>query len=252
MIKSELDDNLRREFVTNMRKEYEKKSALHEPSGKLSASQLGKPLLEQVLKIIGVPQKPVDDYALGLFRRGDSVEANVVELLEPDEVQKEVEYRGVVGVVDAIKNGNIYEIKSVKNSQYQYLDPENTKQRRGAEGLVPVYDGVKYAHALQGGLYALAEGKDKFTIVYATADDLRLLPHIIRTEEVQDQIDEIINEVHSALHRKTLPKWVAREPWQENPQYSSYPEWISIDTETAMIKLKNQYPNAYKKLTGEK
>lgn len=173
--------------------------------------------------------------------------------MKPDETQKEVSYRDCVGVIDAIKNNEIYEVKSIKNSQYQYLDPENPKQRRTPEGMQPVYGGVKYAHALQGGLYALAEGKDHFTVIYASADDLRVLPHRIETAEVQDEIDKIINEVHSTLHSKKLPKWVAREEWQEKyHEYSSYPDWISLTPETAMIKLKNQYPDSYKKLTGEK
>jgi hypothetical protein len=250
---SKLDKQLQSRIVATIRKEYEEKSAMHEPSGKLSAGQLGKPLLEQVLKIIGVPAKPAEDYALGLFRRGDSVEENIIGLLKPDKQQVEVEYRNCVGLVDAIKDGHIYEVKSIKNSQFQYLDPENTKQRRTPDGLVPVYDGVKYAHALQAGLYALALGKDSFTIIYASADDLRTLPHLVETAEVENEINKIIDEVDVALKSKKLPTWVAREEWQEKyPQYSGYPDWMTLSPETAMIKLKNQYPDAYKKLTGDK
>lgn len=250
MIPSKLDDNLRRRIVSTIRHEYEVESAKHEPSGKLSASQLGKPLLEQVLKIIGVPSKPIEDYALGLFRRGDSVEDNIVGLMKPDEVQKEVSYRNCVGIIDAIKDGEIYEVKSIKNSQYQYLDPENEKQRRTPEGMQKVYSGVKYAHALQGGLYALAEGKPHFTIIYASADDLRVLPHRVETADVKDEIDKIIDEVEQALKSKTLPKWTAREEWQDKyHEYSSYPDWITLDTEMAMVKLQNKYPDAYKRLT---
>ena len=48
-----------------------------------------------------------------------------------------------------------------------------------------------------------------------------------------------------------LPKWTAREEWQEKyPQYSSYPDWMTLDPELAMEKLKRQYPDSYKKLTG--
>lgn len=253
MINSELNTTLQSRIVATIRKEYEEKSALHEPSGKLSAGQLGKPLLEQVLKVIGVPQKPQEDYALGLFRRGDSVEQNIIELLNPDEVQKEVEYRNCVGVIDAIKNNHIYEVKSIKNSQFQYLDPTNESRRRVNGELVPIYDGVKYSHALQGGLYALAEGKDNFTIIYASADDLRTLPHTIKTADVKNEIDKIIDEVEQAIKSKKLPKWTAREEWQAKyPQYSSYPDWISLDPDLAMTKLQNQYPDAYKRLTGGK
>lgn len=249
MINSTYDTDVRDSIVRLMREEYEEKSALHEPSGKMSASQLGKPILEQVLKIIGVPQKPVDDYTLGLFRRGDSVEQNLIELMKPDEAQKEIEYKGVVGLIDAIKNGRIYEIKSIKNSQYKYLDPENIKQYRTAEGMAKMYKGVKRSHALQAGLYALAEGKDEFTIIYASADDLRTIPHTIKVDEVKDEINNIIDEVNKTLEKGVLPPFVAKEGWQTDARYSSYPEWISLSPETAMIKLKNQYPDAYKKLT---
>jgi hypothetical protein len=253
MIQSKLNKDLQASIVATIRKEYEEKSALHEPSGKLSAGQLGKPLLEQVLKVIGVPQKPVEDYALGLFRRGDSVESNIIDLLKPDKEQIEVEYKNVVGVIDAIKDNEIFEVKSVKNSQFQYLDPENTKQKRTPSGLVSVYDGVKYSHALQGGLYALALGKDKFTIIYASADDLRTLPHVVQTIDVKPEIEKIIKEVSDAIDSKTLPKWVAREEWQAKyPQYSSYPDWMTLDPDLAMEKLKRQFPDAYKKLTGGK
>jgi len=253
MFESKLNTNVRDYIVKSMRKSYEEKSAMHEPSGKLSAGNLGKPLLEQVLKIIGVPGKPVDDYTLGVFRRGDSVEENILSLLDADKTQVEVEYKNCVGVIDAIKNDEIIEIKSIKNSQFQYINPENDKKRRTPEGLVPVYTGAKYAHVLQAGLYALALNKPRFTIIYVSADDLRVVPHTIQTNLIVSEIDKIINEVEFAIKSKKLPKWVAREDWQEKyHQYSNYPDWITLDPELAMVKLQNQYPDAYKKLTGEK
>lgn len=248
MIKSELDNKLRANITAELRRQYEEASAKHEPSGKLSAGQLGKPLLEQVLKVIGVPQKPVDDYALGLFRRGNSVEDTILELLKPDETQKEVFYRDCIGIVDAIKDGNIYEVKSIKNSQVPYIDPEN-KKRPTSFG---AYSGAKYAHTLQGALYALAMGKDEFTILYASADDLRTFPHVIQTEDIKPEVDKIIGEVDRAIKSKQLPRWEAREEWQEKyPQYSSYPDWMSLSPDSAMLKLKNSYPDIYKRFTGE-
>lgn len=253
MIKSKLNTTLEKRIVATIRAEYEAESAKHEPSGKLSAGQLGKPLLEQVLKVIGVPQKPVDDYTLGLFRRGNSVEDNILGLLKPDDTQVEVEYRGCVGVVDAIKDGEVYEIKSVKNSQWQYLDPSNEKKRRTPDGMQAVYGGVKYAHALQGALYALALKKPSYTVIYASTDDLRTLPHTIETKELAREVDKIISEVEQALLNHNLPKWKAREEWQEKyPQYSSYPDWMTLDPELAMTKLKNSYPDSYKKLINYK
>lgn len=253
MISSVLDEQLRADIVAETRKTYEIEAAQHEPSGKLSAGQLGKPLLEQVLKVIGVPQKPVDDYALGLFRRGNSVEKEILELIQPDEVQKEAEYKDCIGFIDAIKNGRVIEIKSVKNSMVCYIDPENhTRQKNRTTGkLEPQYGGVKRSHALQGALYALSEGKGEFTIIYVAADDLRTFPHVIQTAEMKPEVDKIINEVKHQLALGVLPKFEAKEDWQANAQYSGYPEWISLEPDDAMIKLKNQYPLCYQKLTGE-
>lgn len=253
VIPSKLNKDLELAIRKEIRAEYETESAKHEPSGKLSAGQLGKPLLEQVLKVIGVPQRPVEDYALGLFRRGNSVEDNILGLLKPDETQVEVEYRGCVGIVDAIKDGEVYEIKSVKNSQWQYLDPSNQSRKRVNGELKAVYGGVKYAHALQGALYALALKKPSFTVIYASADDLRTLPHVIETETMQKEVNDIIREVEQALKSHQLPTWQAREEWQvKYPQYSSYPDWMLLSPESAMEKLKNQHKDAYEKLTNYK
>lgn len=247
MISSKLDSELRAYITKRIRTEYEAESAKHEPSGRLSAGQLGKPLLEQCLKVIGVPGKDVDDYALGLFRRGNSVEEGVLELLEPDKTQVDCEYKDCVGVIDAIKGDRIFEIKSIKNSMVGYIDPEN-KKRPGSFG---AYDGVKWAHALQGALYALALEKDEFTIIYVAADDLRTYPHIIRTENMVNDVDSIITQVKHQLATGILPEWKPREEWQEKyPEYSSYPAWINMDVDTMMTKLKNQYPTSYDKLTG--
>lgn len=245
---SKLDTELRAQITAQIRKEYEEESLKHSPSGKLSAGQLGKPLLEQVLKVIGVPQKPVEDYALGLFRRGNSVEKEILELMKPDKEQVQVEYKNTVGVVDAIKGDMIYEVKSIKNSQVPYIDPENKKK----PGTYASYDGPKWAHTLQAGLYALALDKPYFTILYVSADDLRTYPHIISTSEVKDEIDNIIHEVYRCIELGELPIWQAKEKWQTNPQYSSYPDWMMLSPDGAIKKLENHYPDIYKRFIGGK
>lgn len=243
---SELDHEMRALITKQIRAEYEAESAKHTPSGKLSASQLGKPLLEQVLKVIGVPGGDVDDYALGLFKRGNSVEDAIVALLEPDETQKEVHYRNCIGIIDAIKDGKLIEIKSMKNSAIPYIDPENKKR----PGTFASYSGVKLAHALQGTFYALAEDKDEFYILYASADDLRTYPHLVKTSDYAEQVDSIITEVEEAIKSKRLPIWKPREEWQEKyPQYSSYPGWMTLSEDGLMEKLKNSYPDVYKRFT---
>jgi len=252
MISSVHNKELSSKFTRVIRKNHEDAAALHEPSGRLSAGQLGKPLLEQVLKIIGVPGKPVDDYALGIFLRGNTVEDTVISLaksLGATETQKEVMYRGVIGYIDLIVDGDIIEVKSIKNSQVDYIDPECDKKVRSPEGLVPKYSGPKWAHVLQGGLYALAEKKDTFTVLYVSADDFRTYPHVINTADVKTEIDNIINEVATQLKTGQLPAWKAREDWQDKyREYSAYPEWIELDPETAMGKLERQFPDAFRKL----
>lgn len=252
MIASTLNENVTREVYQALRKANTERELSHQRSGKLSAGRLGKPLLEQILYVIGVPKKPIEDYALGLFRRGEDVEEAVIKLLSPNQTQVEVEYKNVVGFVDAIRNGMPYEVKSIKNSQVQYLDPNNTKQRRGSDGLEPIYDGPKYAHVLQATLYGLALKTDYITVLYVAADDMRTLPHVIETKTMAGEVERIIDEFNAQLKLKTLPKWEAREDWQEKyPQYSDYPDWISLDPETAMQKLKQEYPEAYKNLKKE-
>ena len=248
---SNLDEELRLELTQEMRRQYEEEASNHTPSGKLSAGILGKPLLEQVLKIIGVPTKPSEDYALGLFRRGDSVEDTIIELLKPDKTQAEAEYDDCVGFIDAIKNEKVYEVKSIKNSQVPYLDPSNTKRVRNEKReLVDQYQGPKYAHALQGAIYALSENQDEFTIIYVAADDLRTYPHVIKTEDVKPEVNRIITEVKNQLAMGALPKWEPREDWQAKyPEYSLYPDWMTLDPGSAMKKLQTWHPEAHKKLT---
>lgn len=249
MINSKPEPAIKEHIVKQLRTQYEAEKLKHQPSGKLSAGILGRPILESVLHILGVPGKPVDDYALGLFRRGDSVEHEILNLLKPDETQVEVEYKNCIGYVDAIKDGEIYEVKSVKNSQVQYLDPENFKTRKGKDGKMrKVYDGPKRSHALQGGLYALALDKEKFTIIYASADDLQVIAHTIQTEEVKSEIESIIEKVYGALESHELPKWEAIEEWQTVSQYSSYPDWMTLSPTEAMSKLENIYPHCAERL----
>lgn len=232
---SELDILIARK----LRKEHEVKKAEHTPSGKLSAGQLSKPLLEQVLKIIGVPEKPIDDYTLRLFKRGNQVEEWVVSMLGDGEEQKEVDYKGVIGYVDKIMNGVPIEVKSTKASQWKWLRK----------------DGAKWSHKLQAGLYALAEGSDTYKVLYVAADDFRTFTYLGHTKAIKPEIDEIINEVKLQLIRGELPAFVPREDWHAKDiysKYSPYPEFISLEPELAMKKLRLTYPDAYKKLVNFK
>ncbi len=226
------------QITKKLREKEAKNRAEHTPSGKLSASQLSKPLLEQVLKMIGVPGKPLDDYVLRLFERGNQVEDWIVNLIDADETQKFVEYNDVIGYVDAVIEGIPYEVKSVKSSQWKWL----TK------------DGAKQNHKLQAGLYALGLGAEYYKVVYVCADDFRTQVFELPVSEVKGDIDRITTQVNKCLQRGLLPAYEPRESWQEldkgyADKYSDYPDWVSLPPKLAMEKLEKFYPDAYKKLT---
>lgn len=228
-----------------LRMQHETDRRTHSPSGRLSAGYLGKPLREQVLKVIGVPEKPVDDYVLRLFARGHQVEEWYLNAIQADELQVQTTYTSpegheVVGVIDGIKDDTIIEVKSVKNSQLKWLKKE----------------GAKLDHALQATLYAMAEGKEQVKVVYVSAEDFQTHEFDIQTDALAVVINATTLAVYDQiLNKKTLPDWKPIQEWHESanyPKYSSYPDWVSLDTTTAMDKLKREYPESYKKLTGGK
>lgn len=225
-------------IAKNLRERHEKEQAERERSGKLSASRLYKPLLEQVLYLIGVPEKPIDDYTLRLFERGKQVEDWVVNMLPDGAEQEEVEYRNCIGYIDKMLDHPI-EVKSVKSTQWRWLEK----------------DGAKWSHKLQGGLYALGKASDKYTIAYVVADDFRTFTYTGRTEDIKSDIDAIISEVGNQLKTGRLPEFKPREDWQAKPEYqkySGYPEFVHLTPDLATKKLKATYPNAYEKLINFK
>lgn len=252
MIPSTHNPKVTQEIYKKLRKEATEKELAHVRSGKLSASKLGSPLLEQMLYVLGVPTKTNDDYSLGLFRRGNDVEDAIVSLIEPDETQVEVDYRGTIGIVDAIRNGMVYEIKSIKSSMWKYIDPTNEKNVRSQGSLKREYTGPKRSHVLQAVQNGLALGKDQVTVLYVSADDYRTAAHVVSVSEVKDDVDAIIDRFNAQMASKRLPEFEAIEAWQTNPQYSNYPDWISLAPEQMMEKLEQQYPMAYEKLVGGK
>lgn len=227
-------------ITAKLRAEEAENKAAHVPSGKLSAGQLYKPCLEQVLKIIGVPGKPVSDYALRLFKRGNQVEEWVTGLIDADVLQQEANYRNVVGYIDIIKDGRPVEVKSVKSSQWKWLAKE----------------GARWSHKLQAGLYALAIESDIYEVLYVCADDFRTMSFELQTADISPEIDKIIAEVNSTLKKGVLPVFEARESWQSKPEYaekySDYGDWLSLTPQLMLEKLQNQYPNSYEKLLSYK
>jgi len=226
-------------ITTRLRKEFEEESALHEPSGKLSAGQLGKPLLEQVLKVIGVPPKPFDDYVLRLFARGKQVEDWALNTVGIKNQQVEVEYKNTVGVIDGDDDVPT-EIKSVKNSQLKWLKKS----------------GAKEDHELQLTLYLLAKKKEWGWLAYISAEDFQTFVFKLPVEKRAKQVDAVIKEVYDQIDKGILPAFEPRQDWHDKPayaeKYTNYPEWLSLSPELAMEKLKRQFPDSYKKLTKEK
>lgn len=241
-------------ITQNVRIADELKSAQHTPSGKLSAGRLGKPLLEQVLSLIGVPTNPYSDYSLRKFARGNQVEAWFLEMFKPEQSQVEVIAGGVIGVIDCIKDSTIHEVKSIKNSQFPYINPENrTKRKNWKTGkLEPQYQGPQWEHMLQGGVYALALNQPEFWIDYITADDMRIVSHLITTVAIAPDIAKIVLEIDKQLKTGMLPVFKPRVEFHAKPEYgkvySGYTEWLDLPPALAMTKLKGQFPDAYKKL----
>lgn len=204
----------------------------HKSSGKLSAGMLGKPLQWQILKML-LPSKEFDEYTLRKFLRGKQIEQWLIEQM-PGVVDKQkfVEYKDCIGYVDALvdtKNYNYnlgiipHEVKSVANAKFKRIVDEGKADR---------------SHKLQGGLYALALGKDNFAIDYVASDDLRIKSFIYETAEVKNEIDEIITKFYETLKSGIVPPFVANEKWQENLKYSDYPEFANLTQEEINIKIK--------------
>ena len=221
-------------------------SEAHTPSGRLSAGRLGDPLQWQVLYTIGVPQKEVDEYAVRLFKRGDHAENWLLEKT-PGLIEREkfVGYRDTVGFVDSIVDTNEWglsfgtiphEVKSVKNSKFKWI----------------MRDGASRAHKLQAGFYALPLEAKHFMISYIAADDYRVETFLFETDEVREEIEDIISAFQRVRESGTIPAFEALEKWQESPKYAKYPEFSDLSSQEAEVLLADKYPKAYKLLKGIK
>jgi len=204
----------------------------HISSGKLTASMLGQPLQWQILKIKGIKGKPFDEYSLRKFKRGNDIEKWFVEETTPVETQKQANYRGVIGYIDAIVDTQDWEfpvgiipleVKSVANSKYKWIE----KQK-----------GPDHSHLLQACLYALSEKTDQFAIAYIASDDLRIHLTIHQTADYKDKVDKIIDRFNKQLATGEVPVFVPEEPWQENVLYNNYPDWAKLTEEEIEQKLK--------------
>ncbi len=231
-----IESYLDRQISRKLTEANAKRDSDHVSSGKLSAGQLGKPVLWQILKTLGVPKKEIDGYTLRKFLRGSSIEEWLVGVM-PDivETQKFLEYGDCIGYADAIVDTKNYdfkvgvipfEIKSVTNAKFKNILFEKEPSR---------------SHALQGCFYAMAMNVDSFGVVYVASDDLRTETYIV---PVKDYIDEVllsIKEYNEALilwqRDGILPVFEAREKWQEQDKYSDYPEFTELETSQEVYDL---------------
>lgn len=203
----------------------------HKASGKLSASMLYQPLRFQVLKTIGVPRREIEPYVLGKFKRGNDVEDWYVSMLNKMgvliEAQKEVEYRGVVGLVDAVVNSDKMYFKQ-GTMPHEVKSVTNAKLKRIAK------TEVDYHYKLQACLYALALETDYYSVDIVSAEDLRPNVYVFDTKELKDDVDDIIDNYEKAMKEfeasGKIPAFEANPQvkWTANPNYSMFNEfWMT-------------------------
>lgn len=213
--------------------------AAHEPSGKLSAGFLYQPTRFQLLKYLGVERTKPDAYSLRKFARGKSVEDWFVDHLDTMGVlvskQRSVEYRGVVGVVDAevdskglqFKDLGIipHEIKSVTNRNYKYIHDKGD---------------ISEHYQLQAAFYALALGTDYYALDFIASDDLREYVTIHETKNMKSKVDRKISQYMKTIEDwkkdQTVPKWEADYKWLENPMYMPFEEVWATCPQSVFIK----------------
>lgn len=210
------------------------KEANWKPSGKLSASMLAEPLQWQVLKMYGF-ERVLDPFLLRKFKRGSDVEKEVLEIFKKQGIvsdfQKKAEYRGVIGMIDAMmdtshsnfKQGIIpFEIKSVSNAKFKRLLAEGAIQR---------------GHALQAALYALSEGTEYFGVCYISTDDYRLLTFIEPVDRWKPEIDRIIDGFNDCIVKGIIPVFDPPELWMKKTEYCKFPEWRDLTFDQCQAKL---------------
>lgn len=226
-----LDQYIDRKISALMLKENESERREHVSSGKLTASMLGYPLQWQILKIMGVPPKPVDEYTLRKFRRGKDIEAWLVGHLDALKTQERVEYRDTVGIIDAVCDTALWdfrkgiipvEVKSVANAKFKRIK-DRLRPDKG--------------HMLQACLYAMAIKAEHFAVAYVASDDLRLMVYIERTADHAIEVDLAIEKFQSVVKTGLVPVFEPVEAWQADVKYNNYPEWSSLSPQELENKI---------------
>lgn len=222
------------------------RSSTHESSGKLSASRLMWPLQWQMLKVLGVEGQEVGPYTLRKFVRGRQVEDWLRSHMDCIDKERYVEYRDVVGFIDAIVDmtdwgspaqGLVpHEIKSVTNMKFKWI----IKKKNIADE----------HHIMQAALYALAMDSEYFALDYVASDDLRLKTFLFETKDYKSDVDKLIDQFLDVKGKGIVPTFQPRLKWQENVEYNQYPEWAPLTQTEIVAKLKAEYPRAFEKLNS--
>ena len=229
-----LDRTIEQKFIEQNDKEREN----HKSSGKLSASQLNNPLQWQILKVLEVPQKELEEYVLRKFFRGKQIENWLVSEM-PDilETQKLIEYNRCIGFADVVVDTKNWDFK-VGIIPAEIKSVSNAKFRRILSG-----GGADKGHILQAAYYALGMEKEQFAVIYCASDDLRIKTLIYQTKDYRPEIDGIIDLFYKALESKIIPVFEARESWQSNLAYNQYPDFMKL----SIKELQEKYNQLTKK-----
>lgn len=215
-----IDNFIDREIGKQMLAGYTKREKEHVSSGKLAASRLGDPLQWQVLYTLGVLKDPLDEYIVRKFERGNHIEAWVLQYFTVSTLQEKVEYRGVVGRIDAMADTTGWdfphgiipvEVKSVSNAKFRRI----------------VATGPDRGHVLQAVFYGLAKWNDWVAVSYVAADDYRVQTYMLKVADYKDEVDQIIYDFNKAMAAQVIPGFRPQEKWQVNPKYNKYVEWMT-------------------------
>lgn len=234
-----IDNGINQFINESLIRENAERDAKHESSGKLSASMLYQPLRFQVLKSIGAPRKPIDAYVLGKFKRGNDVEDWYVGKLEEMGVlidrQVKVEYRGVIGFIDAYVDSDKLQFKKGE-MPHEVKSVTNAKLKRIAA------TGVDWHYQMQACLYALAKGRDWYAIDILSSEDLRPVVYIFPTAELKGDVEKAIDAYDQAMkdwkEKQILPKFEANPKcaWTGNLQYAMFAEEWAVNSDEWAIK----------------
>lgn len=242
-----IETALDKQINKDLRAANEAESAAHISSGGLSASGLMEPLQWQVLKSLVIGSREIEDYTLRKFIRGRQVEDwLMVHIPGLISTQERVEYRGVVGLMDAFVDTKDYdhnlgqiphEVKSVTNAKFKRIN----KLKEADIG-----------HKYQSGLYALAKGSTHYAIDYIAADDLRVLSFVFDVAEVKPEIDAIIDAYDAQMVKQIVPIFEPRIKWQADTLYQKFPDWATLTEKECTLALNYLYPEAWQKYKERK